>query len=141
LILNATGPGSTPHELDDTFRLRRSGIVTVALGVVCLRAENHDPNVSFTLGSVASQHLLLSETRPLVASDAIKPHFAVAQRHHPPASESYFPQEARGFVQLNSFSHPLPSSQHACRSARPYAVNPAFAFKGCGKESYELGGA
>jgi hypothetical protein len=88
--------------------------------MVCLRAENNGPNASFTLGSVALQPLLLSKTRPLVASDALKPHFAVALRRHPPASESYFPQEARGFVQLNSFSHPLLSRNHALRP-RHYA--------------------
>jgi Peptidase family M28 len=42
-----------------------------------------------------------------VASDAVNPHFAVVQHHHPPASGTYFPQEAQGSVQLNSFSHPL----------------------------------
>jgi hypothetical protein len=31
------------------FRLCRSGIVTVALEVVCLRAEKHGPRTSFAL--------------------------------------------------------------------------------------------
>ncbi len=48
-----------------------------------------------------------AKTRPLRAIEAINPHFALALHHPTPASESYFPQEARGFVQLNSFPHPL----------------------------------
>jgi len=40
-------------------------------------------------GSVASQPLLQSETRPLVAIKAINPHFAIAPHHPPQTSESY----------------------------------------------------
>jgi hypothetical protein len=105
-----------PHELDDTFRLRCSGIVIVAVEAVCLRAEQHGPFTFFALRCGASRRPLPSETRPLLVSAAIKPHFGVAQHHHPHASESYFPQEARGFVQLNSFSHPLHLRKRALRS-------------------------
>jgi hypothetical protein len=66
-------------------------------------------------------------------------------------SHSYFPQgagwaavrnvreEARGFVQLNSFSHPTPSHKHAPRPVARMRIQLGFVSGGCGKESYELG--
>lgn len=49
-----------------------------------------------------------------------------------------FPQEARDFVQLNSFSHLL-SPKQPLRPWRACARQLEFRVGGCGKESYELG--
>jgi hypothetical protein len=61
----------------------------------------------------------VSESCSLVAIEALKSLFPTPPHHHPPASESYFPQEARGFVQLNSSPHPRPSLKYVPRPASP----------------------
>jgi hypothetical protein len=92
LILNATGPGSTPHELDDALSLRRSGIVTVALRMVWAYAKKCDRRVSVSHLLFAGRSALHSESRHRAATTTPLPHFADAFSHRPPAAIHTFPK-------------------------------------------------
>ena len=138
-ILNATGPGSTPHDRHDPSRPRRSRIVTVASGRVRLPVENDRATAASEVSIVTSSGAPVSESDALVAIQALKALFATTLHQHPPGSDPYFPQEARGFVQLNSSPHPLHSLKHGPRPASPLRGQLESCVGGCRIESYELG--
>jgi hypothetical protein len=116
----------------------RFGIVTVALGVLCLRVEPC-PNTSFAPEIRRFSASVAIGNATFVTIEAIKPtSLSLRTTTHTPF-EPHFPQEARGFVQLNSFEYPLHSHQHVPGPPRACLVRKSFAFQGCGKESYELG--
>lgn len=90
-----TGPGSTPHELDDMFRLRRSGIVTVALGVVWAYVEKRHRRVPFSPLHFAGNRSECSRSRDRTTFRTLPGPVDGALSHPPPGCDGYFPQSPR----------------------------------------------